>query len=190
VSPSVKSQSILARASACREAGRSSTDVTVVDGGRALLFVAWDRAGTTISESYQRRAFERASAWLPIGPFPGIGRQLSLLTHMVSSLSSSSRPHSRPALNARQNAQLRSNLARVLKSRGLSGRELAAAAGLGAHFVSDIGKNGGPSLASLLRIVEVLGLNSVDELLGPSGTSQFISLGHPIPKDLSPTSSG
>lgn len=67
----------------------------------------------------------------------------------------------------------------------MSGRELAAAARLGPHFVSDIGKNGGPSLAALLRIVEVLGLSSIDELLGPSGTSQFIALGQTHSKNLS-----
>lgn len=158
--------------------------MTVRDGGRSAPFVlGW--TGATIPESYQDRALERAPTAPLIRTFPGLSIEVICLHFMILDPSRPAQPNSRPALSARQNARLRSNLTQALETRGMSGRELAAAARLGPHFVSDIGKNGGPSLAALLRIVEVLGLSSIDELLGPSGTSQFIALGQTHSKNLS-----
>ena len=75
-------------------------------------------------------------------------------------------------LSARQNARLRERLLAFREREGLSERALASKAGVGIGTVRDIGKTkAGPTLATLLALVEALRLQSVDQLLGPSPTA-------------------
>lgn len=76
------------------------------------------------------------------------------------------------ALTARQNARLRERVKALAEREGLSERALADRAGLSIGAVRTVGGTAaGPTLATLLALTRALHLRSVDELLGPSGTS-------------------
>lgn len=79
-------------------------------------------------------------------------------------------------LSARQNARLRERLVALREREGLSERALATKAGLSVGAVRSIGgtKNG-PRLATLLALTRALGLQSIDQLLGPSPAALLTS---------------
>jgi DNA-binding XRE family transcriptional regulator len=82
-----------------------------------------------------------------------------------------------PKLNARQNAQLRQNFKQALKAASTNESRLAESMGIARHTLTDIGRSeSGPRLATLLQVATELGLYSVDELLGPSGTEAITHL--------------
>lgn len=73
-------------------------------------------------------------------------------------------------LSARQNARLRQRLALLCGQQGLTGRALAAKAGLSIGTVRSVGRtSSGPTLGTLLALAKALGVSSLDQLLGPSG---------------------
>jgi len=75
-------------------------------------------------------------------------------------------------LTARQNARLRERVKALTKREGLSERALADKAGLSVGAVRTVGGSvAGPTLGTLLALTKALGLQSVDELLGPSATT-------------------
>jgi DNA-binding XRE family transcriptional regulator len=81
-------------------------------------------------------------------------------------------------LTARQNAQLRRNYKRALSAAELKESELALRLGVARHTLTDLGRSpAGPRLATLLAIARELGLYSIDELLGPSGTESMQTAG-------------
>lgn len=95
---------------------------------------------------------------------------------MALSTTSPSSP-GKPGLTARQNAQLRENLEKALKAARTNETKLAEAMGVCRHTVTDIGRSqSGPRLATLLRLAQELGLYSMEELLGPSGTAHILDL--------------
>ena len=72
-------------------------------------------------------------------------------------------------LSARQNARLRERLVALREREGLSERALAARAGISVGAVRSVGETkNGPRLATLLALTGALGLQSIDQLLGPS----------------------
>lgn len=80
------------------------------------------------------------------------------------------RPQAR--LTARQNARLRERVISLAKREGLSERGLAERAGLSIGAVRTVGgTTAGPTLGTLLALTKALRLQSIDELLGPSGTA-------------------
>lgn len=75
-------------------------------------------------------------------------------------------------LTARQNARLRERVRALAKREGLTVRGLADKAGLSIGAVRTVGgTKGGPTLGTLLALSKALRLDSIDELLGPSGTA-------------------
>ena len=75
-------------------------------------------------------------------------------------------------LSARQNAHLRERVRALAKREGLTVRGLADKAGLSVGAVRTVGgTEAGPTLGTLLALTKALGLQSVDELLGPSATT-------------------
>jgi transcriptional regulator with XRE-family HTH domain len=75
-------------------------------------------------------------------------------------------------LTARQNARLRERMLALAKREGLSERGLADKAGLSIGAVRTVGgTEAGPTLGTLLALAKALGLQSIDELLGPSATA-------------------
>ena len=77
-------------------------------------------------------------------------------------------------LTARQNAQLRERLAALCEREGLSKRALASKAGISVGAVLSIGTTkAGPKLGTMLALVRALGLQSIDQLLGPSPTAML-----------------
>lgn len=75
-------------------------------------------------------------------------------------------------ISARQNARLKERLVLLCRERGLSVRSLAARAGVSIGAVRGFGRSPfGPTLGTLLALAEALDLKSIDELLGPSGSS-------------------
>lgn len=75
-------------------------------------------------------------------------------------------------LTARQNARLRERVKALAERAGLSERGLADKAGLSVGAVRTVGRSvAGPTLGTLLALTKALGLQSVDELLGPSATT-------------------
>jgi DNA-binding XRE family transcriptional regulator len=82
-----------------------------------------------------------------------------------------------PKLTARQNAQLRANFERALKAAATNESKLATETGVARHTLTNIGRSDvGPQLATLLLVAQKLGLYSIDELLGPSGTESISAL--------------
>ena len=76
------------------------------------------------------------------------------------------------ALSARQNARLRERLQALCERDGLSKRALATKADISIGAVRNIGKTKtGPRLGTLLALTHALGLQSIDQLLGPSPTA-------------------
>lgn len=75
-------------------------------------------------------------------------------------------------LTARQNARLRERLLALCEREGLSERALADKADISVGTVQSIGSTeSGPTLATLFALTRALGLQSIDELLGPSPTA-------------------
>ena len=82
------------------------------------------------------------------------------------------RPTARLSVAARQalGTQLR-----ALSQGRISRRAVAAATGLGIGTVMDLwAGRSDPELSTLLALVEVLGVRSIDELLGPLGTQVLL----------------
>ena len=75
-------------------------------------------------------------------------------------------------LTARQNARLQERVRALAEREGLTVRGLADKAGLSIGAVRTVGRtDAGPTLGTLLALARALGLRSIDELLGPSGTN-------------------
>lgn len=83
-----------------------------------------------------------------------------------------------PALSARQRARLAARIAELRALSDMSARGLAEAAGLGQSTVNKLlGGQGNPTLGTLLRLVSVFELSSIEELLGATATEAFADLG-------------
>lgn len=75
-------------------------------------------------------------------------------------------------LTARQNARLRARVKALTKREGLSERALAVRAGVSIGAVRSVGRTAaGPTLGTLLALAKALRLQSLDQLLGPSGSA-------------------
>lgn len=79
----------------------------------------------------------------------------------------------RPALSARENARLRDRWRTLLRERHIAERDLAERLHVSPSTLTSVGRSpAGPTLATLMRIRDGLGLKSIDELLATGETRE------------------